>query len=82
MKERTEFLGHVVDSHRTRPSPGKTKAMVNTPEPTVGMVLYYGKSGPNLATLTAPLNELRRKEVRPKRITLQLIPLTLTLSKS
>lgn len=72
MKERMEFLGHVVDSQDIRPSPGKIKAMVNMPEPKnlkevesfLGMVQFYGKVVPNLATLVAPLNELRRKGVR------------------
>ncbi|EYC19105.1 hypothetical protein Y032_0025g1176 [Ancylostoma ceylanicum] len=70
-KERIEFLGHVIDAQGIRPSPEKVKAMVNMPEPKnikvesfLGMVQYYGKFVPNLATLAAPLNELRQKGKR------------------
>ncbi|EPB74349.1 zinc knuckle [Ancylostoma ceylanicum] len=63
--------GHVIDAQGIRPSPEKVKAMVNMPEPKnikvesfLGMVQYYGKFVPNLATLAAPLNELRQKGKR------------------
>ncbi|KAK6056211.1 hypothetical protein COOONC_06286 [Cooperia oncophora] len=68
-KEEMEFLGHVVDEKGIRPSPNKLKAILNMPEPRnlkelesyLGMIQYYGKFIPRLATLAAPLNGLRRK---------------------
>ncbi|VDL65922.1 unnamed protein product, partial [Nippostrongylus brasiliensis] len=71
LKQEMEFLGHVVDANGIRPSPSKLKAMINMPEPKniketesyLGMVQYYGKFIPQLATLAAPLNALRRKGV-------------------
>lgn len=72
LKEQMEFLGHVVDARGVMPSPKKVQAMINMPESKnmkevesfVGMVQYYGKFIPNLSTIAAPLNELRKKEVR------------------
>ncbi|VDL82659.1 unnamed protein product [Nippostrongylus brasiliensis] len=69
LKEQMEFLSHVVDAQGVRPSPKKIQAMVNMPEPKnlkevesfIGMVQYYGKFIPNLSTIAAPLNELRKK---------------------
>ncbi|VDO66503.1 unnamed protein product [Haemonchus placei] len=60
---------HVVDEKGIRPSPSKLKPMLNMPEPRnikelnsyLGMIQYYGKFIPRLATLAAPLNSLRRK---------------------
>lgn len=51
LKERLEFLGHVLDAQWIRPSPKKTEAMLNMTEPQnveemesfLGMVQYYGK---------------------------------------
>ncbi|PIO55549.1 reverse transcriptase [Teladorsagia circumcincta] len=71
MKEQMEFLGHIVDAKGIRPSPKKVQAMVNMPDPKnlkelesfIGMVQYYGKFIPNLSTIAAPLNGLRRKGV-------------------
>lgn len=65
-------MGHVINAQGIKPSPKKIQAMVNMPEPKnlkevesfVGMVQYYGKFIPNLSTIAAPLNELRKKGVK------------------
>uniref|UniRef100_A0A7I5E927 RNA-directed DNA polymerase n=1 Tax=Haemonchus contortus TaxID=6289 RepID=A0A7I5E927_HAECO len=68
-EEEMEFLGLVVDEKGIGPSSSKLKAILNMPEPMnikklesyLGMIQYYGKFIPRLATLAAPLNSLRRK---------------------
>ncbi|XP_061570028.1 uncharacterized protein K02A2.6-like [Cololabis saira] len=72
MQKEVEYLGHRVDVQGLHPVEKKVKAILNAPAPTsvtelkayLGLLNYYNKFLPNLATLLAPLHELLRKEVR------------------
>ena len=58
-----EYLGHVICSAGLRPSEAKVAAITGAPAPTnetefksfLGLVNYYAKFLPNLATVLAPL---------------------------
>ena len=61
-----EYLGHRVDEHGIHPLSSKVEAIVNAPAPEnvqqlrsfLGLVNYYGKFIPNLASRLHPLNAL------------------------
>ena len=61
-----EYLGHRVDEHGIHPLPAKVQAITKAPTPAnvqqlrsfLGLVNYYGKFIPNLATRLHPLNAL------------------------
>ena len=63
-----DYLGHHIDAQGIHTAPGKVAAITRAPAPRkvtelrsfLGMVNYYGKFIPNLATLVHPLNELLR----------------------
>ena len=63
------YLGHIVDKEGVRPHPDKIKAIAKMPEPKnqaelcsfLGMVDYYDRFVPGLATTCAPLNSLLQK---------------------
>ena len=65
-----EFLGHWIDQRGIRPLPQKMKAIVEANSPTnvtelklyLGLLNYYGKFLPNLATILHPLNDLLQKD--------------------
>ena len=67
--ESVEYLGHRVDSNGLHTTEKKVEAMIAAPEPTnvqelrsfLGLIHYYGKFLPNLATLLQPLNVLLRE---------------------
>ena len=67
-----EYLGHVISSAGLRPSEAKAAAITGAPAPTnetelksfLGLVNYYAKFLPNLATALAPLYQLLRKDVK------------------
>ena len=69
-----EYLGHVISSAGLRPSEAKAAAITGAPAPTnetelksfLGLVNYYAKFLPNLATVLAPLCHLLRKDVKRK----------------
>ena len=69
-----EYLGHVISSAGLRPSEAKAAAITGAPAPTnetelksfLGLVNYYAKFLPNLATVLAPLYHLLRKDVKWK----------------
>lgn len=71
LKRQMEFLEHIVVAQGMRPSSQRIEAMMRMPapkslkelEPFFGMVQYYGKCVPNLSTIAAPLNALRKKGV-------------------
>ncbi|KAL3988098.1 5-hydroxytryptamine receptor 3 [Sarotherodon galilaeus] len=72
MQEKVEYLGHIVDAQGLHPVEKKVKAIMDAPTPKnvtelkayLGLLNYYNKFLPNLATLLAPLHELLRHEVR------------------
>ena len=66
MKDRVEYLGHIIDKDGLHPVPSKVKAITEAPAPTnvnelrsyLGMVQYYARFLPNLATELSPLHQL------------------------
>uniref|UniRef100_A0A183BQV4 RNA-directed DNA polymerase n=1 Tax=Globodera pallida TaxID=36090 RepID=A0A183BQV4_GLOPA len=72
LQDRIMYLGHIVDRDGIRTSPEKVEAIQKMPAPEnlkelqsfLGMVGYYGKFIPSMATLSEPLNELRRTGVK------------------
>ena len=71
MAPSVEFLGHLVDAKGIRPLPEKVRAVQQAPTPTnvtelrsyIGLISYYGKFLPNLATRLTPLYKLLNKDV-------------------
>ena len=69
-----EYLGHKVSADGLQPLQSKTDAIVRAPEPQnvqqlrsyLGLLNYYSKFIPNLATITKPLNHLLNKDVKWK----------------
>lgn len=61
-----EYLGHIISAEGIKPVPSKLEAIANAPTPDnvqqlrsfLGLINYYGKFIPNLATLLHPLNAL------------------------
>ena len=61
-----EYLGHKIDAEGLHALPSKVEAIIRAPAPTnvqelrsfLGLLNYYGKFIPNLATLIHPLNSL------------------------
>ena len=69
--DHVEYLGHIVDREGLHVTPDKINAIVNAPKPQnvtelrdyLGLVNYYGKFIPNLASLLQPLNCLLQKKL-------------------
>ncbi|XP_034561964.1 uncharacterized protein K02A2.6 [Notolabrus celidotus] len=65
-----EYLGHVIDEKGLHTAPSKTAAIVDAPPPQnvsqlrsfLGLLNYYGRFIPNLASLLQPLHELLRHD--------------------
>ena len=65
-----EFLGHWIDVNGIRPLPQKMDAIVDAKSPTnvtelksyLGLLNYYGKFVPDLATILHPLHDLLQKD--------------------
>ena len=72
MQDRVEFLGLIIDSEGLHASPEKIKAVLEAPQPRnvkqlrsfLGMMNYYRKFIPDLATLLKPLTILLQKNCR------------------
>ena len=72
LKESVEYLGHKVDAQGLHTLPSKLTAIVEAPEPRnvhelrsfLGLLNYYSKFIPNLASLVHPLNHLLRHDVK------------------
>ena len=68
MKECVEYLGHVIDAAGIHTSQSNVEAVLNAPKPCnikelssfLGLINYYRKFLPNLATTIEPLNSLLR----------------------
>ncbi|XP_041962465.1 uncharacterized protein K02A2.6-like [Alosa sapidissima] len=68
-QESVEYLGHIIDAAGLHKSPEKVRAIVEAPAPGdlsqlrsfLGMLNYYGRFIPDLATVMKPLNELLNK---------------------
>ena len=71
MLSEVEYLGHRITAEGLRPTPEKTRAIVNAPAPQsvsqlksfLGLVNYYAKFLPNLSSTLAPLYSLLQKYV-------------------
>ena len=67
-----EYLGHKICQEGLQPTESKVRAIADAPEPKrvselrsfLGLVNYYGKFLPNLATTAAPLYTLLKKNAR------------------
>ena len=70
MKESVTYLGHQIDQHGLHPFKEKVQAVQEAPAPKnitelksyLGLLTYYSKFIPNMATALAPLYQLLRKE--------------------
>ena len=66
------YLGHVISAEGLYTEGSKVQALVSAPEPQnvgqlrafIGMVNYYGKFLPDLATVLSPLYQLLQESVR------------------
>ena len=69
LQSSVEYLGFKVDADGLHKTAAKVEAILNTPQPIdarqlrsfLGLVHYYGRFVPDLATITQPLNELLQK---------------------
>nr|XP_033477362.1 uncharacterized protein K02A2.6 [Epinephelus lanceolatus] len=69
-KPSVEYLGHVIDAKGLHTAPSKIAAIVDAPPPQnvsqlrsfLGLLNYYGRFIPNLASLLQPLHELLRQD--------------------
>ncbi|XP_039292569.1 uncharacterized protein K02A2.6-like [Nilaparvata lugens] len=69
-KKTVEYLGFIISKEGLRTAPSKIAAITNAPTPTnvsqlqafLGLVNYYCKYVPKLATIAAPLHQLLRKD--------------------
>ena len=67
-----EYLGHIIDQYGLHPTEKKVKAIKEAPQPCnvndlrafLGIINYYGKFMPNLATKLAPLHKLLQKHAK------------------
>ena len=71
-KDSVEYLGHSVDSQGLHTLPSKVEAILKAPDPEnlqqlrsfLGLLNYYGKFIPNLASIVYPLNQLLQKDTK------------------
>ncbi|XP_063049093.1 uncharacterized protein K02A2.6-like [Engraulis encrasicolus] len=70
LRNEVEYLGHIINAEGLHPVQSKVRAIEEAPQPTtvtelkayLGLLNYYNKFLPNLATRLAPLHQLLRKE--------------------
>jgi len=73
-QSQVQYLGHIIDKDGIRPVPEKIKAIVDMPKPNnpkelrsfLGMVNYYDRFTPGLASKCACLNDLLHKDAKWK----------------
>ncbi|XP_062864462.1 uncharacterized protein K02A2.6-like [Trichomycterus rosablanca] len=71
MESEVQYLGHIVDARGLQPMEAKIQALEEAPAPSnvtelkayLGLLNYYSKFLPNLATLLNPLYQLLRKDI-------------------
>ncbi len=74
LQDSVTFLGHRIDADGLHPLPEKVQAVKDAPTPKsvtelkayLGLLTYYGKFMPDMATTLYPLYELLRKNTRQK----------------
>lgn len=67
-----KYLGHIIDANGLHPAPDKLKAVKNAPTPQnvtelkayLGLLTYYSKFLPNMATTLSPLYMLLHNNVK------------------
>ena len=72
LRKSVEFLGHCIDSQGVHAMPDKLSAIVNAPKPKnlhelrsfLGLLNYYNRFIPNLASVLNPLNNLLKQKVK------------------
>ena len=72
MQDSVEYLGYQIDAEGVHPTQDKLEAILNAPVPNnvselrsfLGLLNYYGKFIPNLATMIHPLNNLLKGTVK------------------
>ena len=72
MRNSVEYLGHVVNAEGRCTLPSKVEAIVQAPQPEnaqqlrsfLGLLNYYSKFVPNLASTLHPLNQLLQQDVK------------------
>ena len=70
VRERVEYLGHVISKHGIEVDPAKIEAVRGFPQPTnlkalrsfLGLASYYGRFVPNFSKVAGPLHLLTRKD--------------------
>ena len=71
-KDKISYLGYVIQQNKILKCPKKTDAIIHAPRPKnveelkrfLGMVTYYSKFIPNASSLTYPLRQLLKKNVK------------------
>ena len=72
LRDRIEYLGHIIDAQGLHPTEEKIQAVKNAPQPKnvaelrsfLGILNYYGKFLPNLSSKLAPLYRLLHKQTK------------------
>ena len=72
MVSSVKYLGHILDANGLHPVPDKLKAVKNAPNPQnvtelkayLGLLTYYSKFLPNMATTLSPLYRLLHNNVK------------------
>ena len=72
MVSSVKYLGHIIDANGLHPAPDKLKAVRNAPAPQnvtqlkayLGLLTYYSKFLPNMATTLSPLYHLLHNNVK------------------
>ena len=70
LRDKVQFLGHVVSAAGIEPDPATTEKIEKFPKPTdatsvrrfLGLASYYRRFVPRFSVLSAPLNQLTKKD--------------------